>query len=116
MYIPNSWKKNLVFGYDSQVNEYTASGDTIHMEFGYYTNPLSNGDWHKIGNNYAKIITPNHDNKLTGAYIPRILKINGRYCSFNIYGNNLTEQTHNETLNAISTVKFNNRYDLSLSR
>lgn len=115
--IPVSWDNILTFGYDSQVKRFkTPDGDTIHIEFGYYTNQLPNGRWCKIGKEYAKIVTSDTGNGINGAYIPKIMKINNRYCHFNIYGQNLKQNSIDQLFSSISTLKFNNQYDLYHSR
>lgn len=115
MLIPKNWEKNKLEGIDSFVIELlTSDKDTVYSDFGWYSNnltefesPATKAEFFLIDNYKAKIIRTNqNENNIVGVYIANLWKEGSQMNHFNLYGAKLSQQSANELMNVVGSIKF----------
>ena len=112
--VPVEWEWIKVKGEDSYVGEIQIDNKTkLNFDMGYYSNPLDDDEdltknyYIKIDGYEAKLVKPKRSGiGTTGVYIQHIKVSDKGTNSFQLSGQNLTNQQERQVIKAIKTLKF----------
>lgn len=115
--VPEGWEKIELQGIDSYVGGIvTNHQDTITFDLGWYSNRLNDEEEkHLISDDTVdhykvKIVKPkNIGYGITGIYIDSLWESGSGISRFNLYGNDLCLEDHNNLLKAIRTIQFDKK-------